>query len=63
MSIKDGDLDYIIADGRSTEQLELSVQALMDEGFKPHGSMVIVQWRYLDGDIEPVFCQPMVLSK
>ena len=59
MSIKDGDLDYIIADGRSTEQLELSVQTLMDEGYHPHGSMVVVQYQPL----QPLFLQPMVLSR
>ena len=59
MSIKDGDLDYIVADGTCTDALEVVVHTLMEEGYKPHGSMVVVEYQ----PRQPLFLQPMVLSE
>ena len=55
-----GDLEYIVAEGRCVAELELAVQQLLDENYKPYGHMVIGKCRNLDGDLEPIFCQPMV---
>ena len=53
-------MTYAIAINDSATQLEDEVNAMIEDGFEPHGNLCVVQYQDSDGLFDWRYCQPKI---
>lgn len=53
-------MTYAIAINDCATQLEDEVNAMIEDGFEPHGNLCVVQYQDSDGLFDWRYCQPMI---